>query len=184
MDLSKPFDAIDHTILLCKLKSYGVRGTAFLWFEDYLSGKQQFVSFQSNNSKKSFIKCGVPQGSILGPLLFLVYVNDIINSAPLLNYTLFADDTQIFCSNKNLDSLVETLNNELVKVSQWFKSNKLSLNIDKTNFMYFRINHANNAQCNIDIDGIPITEKKSTNHFGINIKLEWTYSKHSLLNFP
>ena len=179
MDLSKAFDTIDHTILLYKLKQYGVRGTTLLWFEDYLSNRQQFVSFQSNHSKKSFVKCGVPQGSILGPLLFLVYVNDIINSAPLLSYTLFADDTNLFCTNKNLDCLVATLNNELVKVSQWFKSNKLSLNIEKkNNFMYFRNNHTNNAQCNSNIDGIPITERKSTTFLGITLESTLSWSEH------
>ena len=81
MDLSKAFDTIDHQILLYKLKSFGVRGNALSWFEDYLHNRQQFVSFHSQESHKSTIKCGVPQGSILGPLLFLIYVNDIINSS-------------------------------------------------------------------------------------------------------
>ena len=118
-------------------------------------------NFRSNNSSKSDITCGVPQGSILGPLLFLIYINDIIESSSLLNFILFADDTNIFYSHKSIDTLIETLNHELIKVSSWFKCNKLSLNVDKTCFLNFSTSHSHSfLNKNIIIDNVPIIEKK------------------------
>ena len=120
MDLSKAFDTIDHDILIYKLKRYGIRGLALSWIIDYLSNRKQYVLFKSSKSQKSNITCGVPQGSILGPLLFLVYINDIINTSKTLKFILFADDTNIFYSHENHETLFNTLNTEIDKVSQWF----------------------------------------------------------------
>ena len=93
MDLSKAFDTLDHTILLSKLDHYGVRGIALQWFSSYLTMRRQFTHYNSVNSDVLYLKCGVPQGSILGPLLFLIYISDICDlSNAALNYTLFADD--------------------------------------------------------------------------------------------
>ena len=141
MDLSKAFDTMDHCILIRKLKTYGVRGTVLSWFEDYLRNRQQYVIFKSKKSNISTVKCGVPQGSILGPLLFLIYMNDIVNASPLLTYVLFADDTNVFYSHTDFNILITTLNLELNKLSSRFKSNKLSLNINKTNYVYFKNIH-------------------------------------------
>ena len=179
MDLSKAFDTIDHNILIYKLRAYGVRGNAISWFEDYLRNRCQFVAYKSNTSQTSMVKCGVPQGSILGPLLFLICVNDIINSAPLLTYILFADDTNILYSHKNLNTLITTLNLELVKLSRWFKCNKLSLNISKTNCMYFKNIHSQNVfRNNILIDGLPLIEKESTKFLGVTIDSNLTWNNH------
>ena len=179
MDLSKAFDTINHYILIRKLRSYGVRGKVLSWFEDYLRNRRQFVHYNMASSQTSTVKCGVPQGSILGPLLFLIYVNDIINSAPLLSYILFADDTNIFYSHKNLNSLITTLNLELAKLSCWFKCNKLSLNINKTNFIYFRNIHSQNVlQNNILIDGLPLVEKEFTKFLGVTIDSHLTWKNH------
>ena len=138
MDLSKAFDTLDHKILLYKLRHYGVRGTALTWFENYLLCRKQFVSFDSVSSNTLPVTCGVPQGSILGPLLFLIYINDISNASSMLQYILFADDTNVFYSHADLNHLVATLNNELPKLSTWFKSNILALNLSKTNFIHFK----------------------------------------------
>ena len=96
IDLSKAFDTVNHDILLAKLEFYGVRGVALQWFKSYLSCRTQFVQYNGYNSSSKYIKCGVPQGSILGPLLFLLYINDLCNVSKALDFILFADDTNIF----------------------------------------------------------------------------------------
>ena len=120
-----------------KLNNYEVRGAALNWFDSYLSNRSQCVCLGSVYSNFSGIKCGVPQGSILGPLLFIIYINDIVNSSTLLTFIMFADDTNLFASNKNLDILIKENNIEVDKVSLWLKINKLSLNIKKTQFILF-----------------------------------------------
>ena len=178
MDLSKAFDTIDHQILIHKLNSYGIRGQALSWFKDYLHNRQQYVAFQTHESQKQSIKCGVPQGSILGPLLFIIYVNDIINSSPLLHFIMFADDTSVFFSHNNLDTLINLLNSELSKISKWFKSNKLSLNANKTNFIHFKKTNSQITACNILIDGLPLTQKQSTKFLGVTIDSNLTWNEH------
>ena len=179
MDLSKAFDTIDHKILIHKLQHYGIRGRALSWFINYLQDRQQYVSFQSHESHKLNIKSGVPQGSILGPLLFIIYINDIVNSAPLLNFIVFADDTSISFSHKNIETLITQLNSELLKISRWFKSNKLSLNVSKTNYIYFKkTNVHEEININIEIDGLLLIEKQSLKCLGVTIDSHLTWQEH------
>ena len=122
LDLSKAFDTIDHNILLKKLEIYGITGTALKWFSSYLSCRTQFVSIGDAISKPSYIKCGAPQGSVLGPLLFIIYINDINKSSNLLKFILYADDhTNLFSAHENLEILINQTNCELIKVSAWLK---------------------------------------------------------------
>ena len=125
LDLKKAFDTVDHRILLKKLYAYGIRGYILKWFESYLTGRSQYVAYNGVESKVLSIICGVPQGSILGPLLFIIYMNDICNVSHLCTI-LYADDTSVVANDKNLDKLLETLNDELNKLSIWLKANKLS----------------------------------------------------------
>ena len=129
--LCKAFDTVNHNILLTKLEYYGIRGVAYDWFESYLSNRKQFVSLYGTNSDYQTITCGVPQGSVLGPLLLLLYVNDMNKCSNILEFHLFADDTNLLLNNKNPES---NLNIELEKVSHWLSGNKLSLNIEKNKF--------------------------------------------------
>ena len=179
MDLRRAFDALDHNILLHKLKIYGVRGIALSWFKDYLTNRHQYVAFNSHNSNSLPIQCGVPQGSILGPLLFLLYVNDISNTSPLLSFILFADDTNIFYSHPDMNTVIHTLNVELPKVSLWFKCNKLSLNLQKTNYIHFKNRNLQNIiPFDIIIDELPLDKKTHTKFLGVTIDEHLTWNEH------
>ena len=138
LDLSKAFHTVNHDILLNKLDYYGICGLSLDWFKSYLTNRSQFVEFNGASSSSKFISCGVPQGSILGPSLFLLYINDLSKVSDLVEFILFADDTNIFCAEKDLYSLSIMLNNELHEISTWFKANILSINVDKTKFMIFK----------------------------------------------
>ena len=131
LDFSKAFDTVDHDILLRKLHHYGIRGNALRWFENYLKNRKQFVTYNGVSSDTKLITCGVPQGSILGPLLFFIYIDDLSLVCDRLLSILFADDTNMFMSSKDVHSLQTVINQELTLVSKWLKGNKLSLNIKK-----------------------------------------------------
>ena len=137
IDLQKAFDTVNHDILLSKLEHYGIRGNSLHWFKSYLKDCKQFVSVNGHSSSICNITCGVPQGSVLGPLLFLIYINDLPNTSKLLKFFLFADDTNIYFETDDLSRLSKTVNKELRKVKTWLDCNKLALNINKTNFVLF-----------------------------------------------
>ena len=132
IDLKKAFDTVDHNILLDKLNFYGFRGLINQWFASYLSDCTQTTQIADHLSNKASISFGVPQGSVLGPLLFLLYVNDIHQCSTKLKFYLFADDTNILFAEKNLKVIETVVNTELCKLYDWLKSNKLPLNISKS----------------------------------------------------
>lgn len=178
IDLQKAFDTLDHVILLQKLNFYGIRGLALQWFTSYLQDRKQCVSIGNSVSSLQIITGGVPQGSILGPLLFLLYINDIVNSSKVLQFTLFADDTNLLHHNTCLLSLVNQLNTELDHLSVWFKANKLSLNGKKTKFILFGNKHLSGNDLSIlhiNIDNVNIERVAHIKFLGVFIdcKLKW-----------
>ncbi len=138
LDFAKAFDTVNHDILLNKLEHYGIQGIALKWLRSYLKDRTQRVSVGGTLSKSNYNNNGVPQGSVLELLLFLLYINDIPQSLKIMNFHLFADDTSLFYSNKNIDNLEETVNCELAKISDLLIANKLTLNVNKTNFIIIK----------------------------------------------
>ena len=150
------------------------------WFKNYLNNRRQFTSVSKCDSNRLPTVHGVPQGSILGPLLFLFYVNDLHQSSSQLSFTLFADDTTILHTCPNHKGLIISLNSELHQVSLWFRSNKLSLNHTKTNFIFFRKSpssvHLNLSP--VKIDDIPIQKVLSSKFLGVTVDHNLSWSQH------
>ena len=185
IDLSKAFDTVNHDILLKKLKNYGIRNNHLEILASYLKNRKQYVFHNIHHHDFLPITCGVPQGSILGPLLFIIYVNDFHNSSKLLTEVMFADDTNLFMSNKNVNKLFSDMNRELIKVSKWFKTNKLSLNANKTKWCLFYSSSKKRSLpdklTDLWIDNILIERKTNIRFLGVLIdeNLSW---KHHIKN--
>jgi len=175
LDLSKAFDTLNHRILLDKLHSYGIRGPLHQWVTDFLSNRKQFISFHSTKSIELPVSCGVPQGSTLSPLLFLLYINDVVHVSSSLKFILFADDTSVFLSGKDINQLINTLNSELSKLYTWLCINKLSLNIKKTHFMTFNSRQSGPSPC---IHSQPIEKVSSSKFLGVTIDSNLRWDKH------
>ena len=170
IDLQKAFDTVDHEILLKKLFHYGIRGTANSWFASYLSNRKQFVVINGHESSMKFMNYGVPQGSVLGPLLFLIYINDLHNAIKYSTTRHFADDTCLLISNTSLKQLKKHLNLDLKFLTAWLKANKISLNASKTEILIFK--HPNkpiNYDPKISLDGKRIYPSKYVKYLGILI---------------
>ena len=176
IDLKKAFDTVDHDILLKKLEYYGVRGLSRDWFQSYLKNRKQFVSISNSTSNTNEITTGVPQGSVLGPLLFLLYINDLHRSVKYSKTYHFADDTNIMQSNKSLDVLSKNLNKDLKSLSQWLKANKLCLNISKTELIIFHRNTASiDHTLKLKLDGKRLGPSQSVKYLGVILDehLQW-----------
>ena len=138
LDYRKAFDTVNHTLLLAKLEYYGIRGINNQWFKSYLTDRTQYTTYNGTRSDINSVNCGVPQGSILGPLLFIIYINDMNLISDDTSLILFADDTNVFMSHNNLPKLEHMANRELKKIFDWTISNRLSLNLKKTMYMIFQ----------------------------------------------
>ena len=180
-DLSKAFDTLNHDILLKKLEHYGIRDTALTWFTSYLNNRSQFVELNGHKSENLPLPTGVPQGSILGPLLFLLYINDLPSAADL-KYVIFADDSNLLIQGNNLDALSIKLNKELKGISDYFKANQLKLNAKKTKTVVFRKKNlpSEQTQPEIFLDGEKLGICEEAQFLGITIDSTLSWEKHCI----
>ena len=191
LDVSKAFDTLDHSILLSKLKFYGVSNTPLKWFQSYLQNRQQFVEFDGTCSDTTFLNTGVPQGSILGPLLFLIYMNDIHTASNKFDMILYADDTNLIiqlcsfnsslpCNKSEVEHMSQQINTELRNIQEWLNINKLSLSASKTKYMIF--NHYQRNITNIiptlKINSESIERVTEFNFLGLTIDEHLSWKPH------
>lgn len=177
MDLSKAFDTINHQILISKLRHIGVRGLALRLFESYITNRSQAVCCNGKYSDLRFLFAGVPQGSILGPTLFIIYINDIIHSSSKFKFTMYADDTNLLLEDSDLETLHSNLLKELDLVNYWLKSNKLKLNLAKTHYICFQNRSVNNQIPPIILEDQQLQCISHTKFLGVTIdeNLNWNY---------
>ena len=180
IDFSKAFDTVDHEILLYKLNHYGIRGHANNFFRSYLSQRQQYTVIGNSTSDLQNISCGVPQGSVLGPILFLIYINDLYRCVDDCLVRLFADDTSLIVYDKNIRHLVNSSKDKIKLLSNWCICNKLTINYDKTCFILF---HTKNKSIPADLDQIQINTNiikrvSSTKYLGVILDECFTWKDH------
>ena len=181
LDLKKAFDTVDHEILLSKLNKYGVQGTSYEWFKSYLDCRKQRCFVNGSLSGDHFLTCGIPQGTILGPLLFLIYINDLpnclLNSVPRM----YADDTHLTFASNNILNINTVLNEDLARVEKWLIANKLTLNASKTEVMLIgsrqRLSTFHNP-LSLIVDGAPISQVSSTKSLGVHIDQNLSWNVH------
>ncbi len=177
LDLKKAFDTVDAQTLLFKLQCLGINNTELAWFKNYLIDRSQCVAFSGATSDECNLSCGVPQGSILGPLLFVTFINDITQSISECKIVLYADDTIILFASNNPDIIKEKLEQDLMNANRWLKSNKLNLNISKCKWMMFgtarKLRHA--KATDISIGDVPLEKVQTYKYLGMwmDSQLNW-----------
>ena len=184
IDLKKAFDTVQHQILLYKLQHYGIRGLAFQWFESYLSKRKQFVVINNIQSDISeFCEYGVPQGSVLVPVLFLLFINDIDRSLSKITIKLFADDTNCFISDKNFISLERLVEIELNRLQKWINATKLTINFDPKKSSYYVFKSRGkcfpvNFDTGLKVGSNLLKYKETTKYLGIILDSNLTWESH------
>jgi exonuclease III len=179
LDLKRAFETIDRDILMQKLFCYGITADEYNWFRSYLNQRYQRTGFNGVLSALREVELGVPQGSVLGPLLFVLYINDIIGSIKYSEINLFADDTLLSIAGENLADCLEKMNEDLASLTKWLKFNKLKLNVSKTKYMIVTRRRVGAASHNaLVIDNEPLEEVESIKYLGVQIDNKLTFKKH------
>ena len=179
IDLSNAFDTLNFGILLNKLDYYGVKGCANRLICSFLSDRWQFADFSGHKSSYLPIKTGVAQGSVLGPLLFLIYINDLPLVSNVFDMLKYADDTTLYCNiNQDIHVGEEVINAELSKIWEWLCANKLSLNIAKTRYMVFHTSNRNVIYPNLKVNNSNIEMVTQVNFLGVILYSHMTWNKH------
>jgi len=185
IDLKKAFDTVDHQILLLKLKQLGLNSLALNWFSDYLKNRKQSVLINNTSSDYLDILCGVPQGSVLGPILFLIYINDMAKIPLIGKVVLFADDAAIFYNGSKIEDLQMAMQTDLDLLNSWFRLNKLTCNIDKTQSMYFSKPSVAESLMGtgLVLYGKPVQSVSAVKYLGIHLDqyLSWNIHINSLI---
>jgi hypothetical protein len=183
LDISKCFDSIDHSILICKLEKYGVKGIEKAWFTNYLTNRQQVVKCNNKMSQPLNVEIGVPQGSILGPILFLLFINDLTQHCNGAQCNLFADDALFYVYGKDLNEVNIKLQNCIKSVEDWYQSNKLTLNAKKSNVMLVHnSNRIINKSLNITVNTTKLDQVDHVKYLGVWLdeKLQWHHHINSI----
>lgn len=181
IDLTKAFDTVSHDILLGKMKKYGFRGITYKLFESYLNNRHQYVQVGKSKSQSRKVSYGVPQGSVLGPLLFLIFINDLPNCCPSGNTRIFADDTNIFLISKDIKELENKIKLVMCQLEKWLIINKLTLNTKKSSFTIFRSPRLKieNIPDKITFNNSEILRAKSVKYLGVTFDEFLNFKEHS-----
>jgi len=177
LDFSKAFDTVPHDIMIRKLDFLGIRGSPLAWFDSYLRGRVQYVDVNNSHSSVRTIDTGVPQGSVLGPTLFLLYINDMCKCSDKLKFIHFADDTTVFLSGADANVLADDVNSELVYVVQWLNANRLSLNVTKSSYMFLSDSLIQDKPV-IRVDNVNLNAVRSANFLGVLIDENLNFKEH------